>query len=211
MFDSWLMTGKGCPFNCKNCDGAIDKTKGIFGRNRTIFRNAETIVRELERVESETVSFSLDLELLPSEIINKISRRRFNCSLRNEFFRLADVKKLKKLNNSFKYMDLVFSPVSGDDKERKEYGKNFTNKELLDALKKIEEEDLNAGIIVYFTEHMISPIEKIKLNERARKELIKKIEKIAPYALIKIMPQIVDPGTLKERMNINKIFEYYSN
>lgn len=211
MFDSWVMTGKGCPFDCKNCDGARNETPELFGRNKTIFRKADVLIKELKKIKSETVGFSLDLELLPNKVINALSKQHFNLNLRNEFFQLAGIDTLRKVRKTFNSFDFVFSPVSGDDKERKEYGKNFTNKEFLEMLEKIEKEDFNSGVIIYFTDYMISPLGAKKLNEKARNELIKKIEKIVPYAIIFVLPQVVDPGALKGKMKIDEIFEYYSS
>ena len=41
----------------------------------------------------------------------------------------------------------------------------------------------------------------------AREELIIEIEKIIPSALIKVMPQIVDPGCVN--IDVKQVFEYY--
>ncbi len=211
MFDSWLLVGKGCPFDCKNCDGARDKTEGLFGRNRTLFRKPEIIIKDLKEIESETVGFSLDLQIMPDEIIQKLSKEHFNLNLRNEFFQIPqDTNKIKKIKNSFNSFDFVFSPVSGDDKERKEYGKNFTNKDFLEILKEVDKKDVNSGMIIYFSDYMISPLETKELNKKAREKLIEDIDKVIPYALIKTLPQIVDPGTLKDKIPIEKLFKLYS-
>ena len=210
LFDSWLIIGKGCPFNCKNCDGARHVAEGIFGRNRTLFRTPEKIIQDLKSIESETVGFSLDFQLLPTEIIDAIKEEKFDLNLRNEFFGAGDIKKIRKIKDSFRSFDFVFTPVSGDNKERKEYGKNFTNKDFLKTLKEIDKEDINSGIIVYFSSEMISPLETKELNKKAREKLIKDIEKIVPYALIRTQPQIVDPGTLKGKIPIEKLFKLYS-
>ena len=58
---------------------------------------------------------------------------------------------------------------------------------------------------------MISPIETIKLDEKSRKKLTREIEKIMPYAIIKTLPQIVDPGGLKEKIPVGKLFRLYSS
>lgn len=212
MFDSWLLVGRGCPYNCKNCDGARHNTKDIFGRNRTLFRSPKNIIKDLKTIKSETIGMSLDFQLLPDNIIEAISKEHFNLNLRNEFFQIPKtLNKIIKIKKSFNSFDFVFTPVSGDDKEREEYGKTYSNKEFLSFLKEIDKEDVNSGVIIYFSSNMISPLETKKMNEKARIKLLEEIDKIIPYALIKTLPQIVDPGTLKDKMSIEKLFKLYSS
>ncbi|MBD3164144.1 radical SAM protein [Candidatus Woesearchaeota archaeon] len=210
MFDFWLMVGKGCPFNCEHCDGSHHKTKALFGRNSTIFRSPENVVKDLKSISAETVNFSLDLSLMPDELIERLSKEKFNSNLRNEFFHTADLCKLRKLKGSFPSFDFVFSPIAGNEDVRKKYGKPFSNKQFLDCLRRIEEEDYNGGIIVYFTDYVIYPEKAVKLDENARNEFIRKILEIVPYALVKVLPQVADPGTLKGRIPIKRLFRLYS-
>lgn len=209
MFDFWLLVGKGCPFACENCDGN-HASVNIIGKNRLILRVPKKIVDDLKNIKSETVAFSLDMSLLPKEIIMEISKNRFNLNLRHEFFHLANVTQMKKIKTSFRSFDLVFSPDFGSDKERKRYGKNFTNKEFLTNLKELREENFPGGVIVYFTDYLISPRKTAKTDEKTRNTLIKQIKTIFPDAIIEVLPWVVDPGTLSGIMKIKEIFNSYT-
>jgi radical SAM superfamily enzyme YgiQ (UPF0313 family) len=209
MFDFWLMIGKGCPFDCEICDGSKLTTSGIFHRQKTILRKVKNIIHDLTLLRSETVNLSLDLSLLSDEAIKEISKNNFNLNLRNDFYQLADIDKLRQIKNSFRSFEIVFSPVSGDEEERKKYGKNFSNQDFLENLRKIEQDDINGGIIIYFTDYMLSPFKAEKLNVKARNSLIKEIGKVSPNALIRILPQVVDPGTID--VNKDKLFRLYSS
>ena len=103
-------------------------------------------------------------------------------------------------------MDFVFSPTTGDN-SRKKYGQKFTNRQLLDVLKQVKKLELAGGIIIYFTNYMISPTNAEKTDEKTRNSLIKEITAIFPDAIIEILPWIIDPGSLK--MEKEEIFKYY--
>jgi radical SAM superfamily enzyme YgiQ (UPF0313 family) len=209
MFDFWLMTGKGCPYNCENCDGNRASTKVICGRTKTIFRSR--IVDDLKRINADTIGFSMDIDIMPKEIIDEISGNSFDFNLRNEFFQLADVSRLSKIKNSFNSLDLVFSPTSGSDSERKRFGKNFTNAEFLKSLKDISSLELVGGVIVYFTDYMVSPLKVEELDSEARENLVSEIKKIFPYAVVEILPQVVDPGSLRDKISNSELFKIYSS
>ncbi|MBS3135706.1 hypothetical protein J4401_01985 [Candidatus Woesearchaeota archaeon] len=208
MFDFWLMVGKGCPFNCEHCDGAIMRTEGYFGRTRTLFRSPQNIINDIKNIKSGTVAFSLDFGLMPKQLISAISEERFGICARNEFFELPDIRSVSAIKHSFKSFDLVFSPISGDDGERQGLGKKYKNKEFLSFLETLKKEDIVGGVIVYFTNMIISPFNVKEISNEQRKKLEKGILGIFPNAIVETMPQIIDPGTLGK--DLDEVFAEYS-
>ena len=209
-FDFWLLVGKGCPYNCENCDGKHENTCLTFGRNKTIWRSSKIITKDLKNITGETIAFSLDLNVMPDNMIKELSKNHFNLNLRNEFLLLANKTKLEKIKNSFNSFDLVFSPTSGSDEERKRLGKHFTNQQFLNNLKEVKKLDLVGGIIIYFTDYMIYPKKEEKLDEKQRNNLIIEIKEIVPEAAIEILPQVIDPGSVKETAK-EELYKLYSN
>jgi radical SAM superfamily enzyme YgiQ (UPF0313 family) len=208
MFDFWIMVGKGCPFNCENCDGRHG-SRDIFGKNRALLRTPEKVICDLQTIKSETVGFSLDFSMFPDEFIERLSMHTFDMNLRNEFFQLPDMSKVRKIKGSFRSFDLVLSPDFGDEDERRRNGKKFSNEEFLKALRELSDEDITGGIIIYFTDMILSPKEVIVTDKRARDNLIKEIKKISPDVIIEILPWVADPGTLKGKMDSEELFRYY--
>jgi len=205
-FNHWLLIAKGCLYKCECCDGNCNIYPNIYKRQGLIIRDPNLVVKDIKRLEGKAnfVNFSHDISMLGTGFSDILLANTYKTGMRNEFFQLPSIEIIKKLSNSFSVLDLVFSPISGSYCERKIYGKNFTNYSFFGLLKKIFNLRIKGGVTIYFSDYMIAPGIREKLNAKAREKMIKKIKKIYPGAIIEVQNQIIDPMCLIKEKGFSK-------
>ena len=212
MANFWLLIGKGCPFSCKVCDGNNKNYPKIYARNRVISRSPENVVKDIKKLENrvEFINIGHDVTLF-DDMLDEISKNYFNVGIYSEFFSIPSKEKVKNLVGSFKAAELVFSVMSGSEKERKEYGKGFSNKELLELIRHINTLDFAGGVIVFFTDYLVSQLGVKELDKAKTAKLAKEIKDIMPFAQIEIMPQLVDPLCVMRQYGVSssELFKSY--
>jgi len=214
MFDFWLLIAKGCIYNCADCDGNCSIYPLIYARDALIVRNPENIIEDIKKLESRKIqymAFSHDINILSDSFQEALLQHKFKINLRNEFFQLPKKELIEKLAKSFVGLDLVFSPISASKKERKEHGKVFSNREFYSLLKSIRKINFRGGVIVYFSDYIISPLGIKELHRKKREKMIRKINKIYPGAMIEVQNQLIDPMCLITDHHIPKkrLFESF--
>lgn len=108
----FLVSYRGCPFHCRECCGAPDWQRRLFGRDR-IVRSPERLREDLECWDSEErlsyVNIYHDfVTVLPEEYARTVLDRTYRLFVYYDFFRTPGEKELDLLMGSFAGGILVF-------------------------------------------------------------------------------------------------------
>jgi len=158
----WLCIARGCKFNCGYCCGSNVNMKTLFRRCNILKRSPQKIAEdfcELTKMGVAQISPSHDFEMFGKEyyheVFSKIRESGIKPGMYHECFQLPSKDYIDEIAETFnrEKLLLVISPISGNDKLRKENGKMFTNDEFYDIVGYIREKKL--PLLLYYT---INPV-----------------------------------------------------
>lgn len=156
----WVQIAKGCIFNCKYCGGANDVQSDIFGRGRIQIKSIEKISNEIkvlhEKHNIKQLMLSHDISNFGFKYVKDFMEivKKYNLGVYLEFFQLPSPEILEYIlkNSNIEKSLFALTPLVGDEKIRKIYGKTFNNKRLMNVLDILNKYKCN--IDVYFTPNL---------------------------------------------------------
>jgi len=154
----WVVTARGCKFECSYCGGCRSAHRTLAGREGIVPRSPEAVVDEIERLAAQgvvQVSLSYDIAELGEDywraLFGLLRRRGIKIGLYNECFQLpspAFVRQFGRVADPA-HSCLAFSPLSGSEQVRRLNGKIFTNGELINVLDAVMLQGIFA--LIYFS------------------------------------------------------------
>lgn len=163
----WLCIARGCKFNCSYCCGANKNMKALFRRCNVLTRSPQKVASdfcELTTMGITQISPSHDFQMFGEDyyhtIFSEIRKSNIKPGMYLECFQLPTKDYIDDIAKTFdkKKLLLVISPISGNEKLRKENGKFFTNDDLYETIKYI----ITNGIRVqlYYTLNVVGETEE---------------------------------------------------
>ena len=132
-----IMTCRGCNQGCAICGGSTAAFCQYTGRNRTAFRPADMIVRDVKRISrysSGPVFFIGDLRQHSLEyahtVLDGIGKAGIENEIIIELFWGADEAYIKRIAVNCKNFNFEMSPETHDDSVRRPAGKTYTTADL---------------------------------------------------------------------------------
>lgn len=199
VLSTWICLGKGCKYNCIYCGGNKNVHKIAYGRDRMEFRDPNVVWNEICHYMKQGVSvfkFNLDLDILPKDIskslLNRFNDNKYRNGIYNEFWQLPSWDLVNDIINTCNNLlcNLIYSPVTGDEKLRYKYGKYFTNNQFIKHLERLAKEYI--PVTIYFSTNL--PGETDYSFEQTI-ELANKIKNMFPKELLEIYcePHTIEP------------------
>ncbi|WP_066495014.1 B12-binding domain-containing radical SAM protein [Abyssisolibacter fermentans] len=209
----WLVNGRGCIYNCKTCDGAKEICNKYLGRSRLVKRSSEDVLEDIrnisKRFEVENINLTHDICSFGKDYYTKFLTEfsKINkVKLYNEFWQIPSTS----FNNIIEEFDLgsrmhyAITAHSGNEKIRKEYGKKYTNNELIKVLEFCRKH--NIEVTLFFSRNIIEEtketmLDTLKLIRKLKMMKIKTLKLVYDYI-------IIDPmSCIKERLS-NGLMEF---
>jgi len=141
-----VMTYRGCPFNCLGCGGSSFTYHAIFRRSKPGVKSPETLVREFREITERLkapIFFVNDLQVLGRSFIEKLTRllaeEKSDVEIFFEFFTPPPRDVLELYRKSGERVYLQISPESHDETVRINYGRSYTNSQLLHFVRAVKE------------------------------------------------------------------------
>lgn len=178
----WLCIGRGCTYDCCHCGGGKNAHRMISGRNKTVLRSLESVVKDIKRLEErgiDQVCLSHDPSCLSQQYWNRLfelmEEAHTKIGLYIEFFQIPSRRFLEKFAEVaiLPLSQLVFSPLCSSEEVRRINGKFFSNKQFFDRLSMCKE--LSVPIFIYFSLNL--PL----MNEDTFAETVKMAEEIYDF------------------------------
>ncbi len=197
-----VMTCRGCTQHCAICGGAGPAVRGYAARERTAFRPAELIVRDVARVARYTsgpIFLIGDLNQAGEEyarvVLDGLRRHRVRNNLILELFDGAPREFFRRVADAAPHFNFEMSPETHDEAIRRRGGKRYGNRELLDSVAGA----LNAGAGKFDIYFMIgltgqSPASVMDTVEWAGELMARFDERLAIF--ISPLAPFLDPGSL---------------
>lgn len=141
--ERWICIARGCKFNCGYCCGANANMQALFNRCNILLRSPEKVADDfyqLEKMGIYHVSVSHDFQMFGKEyyhsVFAHIRERNIKPGLYLECFQLPTKEYLDDIFQTFDHSRilLAISPISGDEKLRKENGKLFSNDDFYEIV-----------------------------------------------------------------------------
>jgi len=133
-----VMTYRGCPFNCLGCGGSCFTYRAIFKRSRLGVKKPETLVREFREITERLkapIFFVNDLQVLGRSYIEKLTKllaeEKSDVEIFFEFFTPPPRSILELFRKAGERVYLQISPESHEESVRMNYGRPYTNSQLL--------------------------------------------------------------------------------
>ncbi|MFH1721746.1 MAG: cobalamin-dependent protein [Candidatus Altiarchaeota archaeon] len=144
-----LNIGKGCPNNCCYCGGGRDIQKRIFGRTKCLFRSVDRVNQDIIWLaENGVKTVYLDFDPDPGRNFYHTLFSEMDKSNLNLIFSAwsgpLDDHLLGRMNRIFEGVEVVISPESGSERQRRlllrrGYGKPYyPNDKLVEFFKKLD-------------------------------------------------------------------------
>lgn len=158
----WLCIARGCKFNCSYCCGANENMFALFRRCNILTRSAEKVADDFMKIYNsgiERVSPSHDLQMFGKkyykDVFSKIRNNSIRKGLYLECFQLPTKDYIDEIAKTFdpSMVNIVISPISGNELLRKENGKLFSNDELYDTIEYIKSKQMI--ITLYYTVNIV--------------------------------------------------------
>ncbi|MEM0080135.1 MAG: radical SAM protein [Nitrososphaerota archaeon] len=138
---------RGCIFNCVTCGGAAYTYRKYFNMPRLFFMSPEKVVEELRLfVEKGVRNIGLlqDIRMAGRKYWEKLFSllRKEDLDfdrLTMDLFTPANEEYIRAIASTGKIVTLNISPESGSEKVRSVHGRNYTNKALIEMIKKCHE------------------------------------------------------------------------
>jgi radical SAM superfamily enzyme YgiQ (UPF0313 family) len=196
-----LTIASGCIHNCICCGGSKYSSLNILKRNFLI-RNPEKILEDMEylsKIGIKKIWFSHDLQSLGrenfSELFSKIRKKNLKFGGVMDIWENIDSDFLKEFSATFEKENsaLTISPISGNEKVRKKFGKLYGNREFMETILKLKKE--NIPVEVYFSYYL--PFENYKFFKETL-EILNNLKNIFSNKKIflECKPAVIDPGSL---------------
>lgn len=217
----WLCIARGCKFNCSYCCGANKNMKKLFnGRCNVILRSPKKIAQDIKYLTEKGIRhicISHDFEMFGKkfyqEVFKEIRELSILPGLYLECFQLPSKEFLKDILKTFdkKHTLIVISPISGNEKLRKENGKIFKNNDYLDILNFIKENNIKLNL--YYTINLFKETEE-QFNETISQITYINKELGLSKRSIYYQPVIVDPlAGMRElegiKVTYNSFLDYF--
>ena len=159
--NQWLCIARGCYYNCAYCCGAKENMQSLFGRCNVLTRSPEKVAADFIAIAQNNcqVSPSHDLQMFGkayySKIFEKIRESGQKPGMYLELFQLPSKDFIDEVEKTFDLSNttLEISPISGNEKLRKENGKLFSNEQLCEIVKYIVSKNINA--MLYYTANVV--------------------------------------------------------
>ena len=197
-----ILFSKGCTYNCINCGGSKFANKIISNRTCIAKKNPKIVAQEILNI-SQGFNFPIriigDWRICGRRYCDKIFQYLGNYQITNpvtfEFFTPAPEHYIKKLNKNFKRISIELSPESGNQKVRMFQGRQFTNKGILDMVKKLKIFNEYILILWFQVGNALDSEETLKETIKFSEDVIK----LAPnesHPFISPLAPYIDPGSL---------------
>ncbi len=197
---------RGCQFNCRFCN------YWVVGKPYRLV-DKEKVINKIKKVSSNSQNIGLISASLPpidylNEIIDRFPDKKFHfSSLRVD---LVDDKYYKLLSN-LNIKSLTIAPETGDDNDRYELGKKFTNNELINFILKGVDLKINRFKLYFILGLFDREEEKIiNLIKKIRNQLNSTNKKINPRMSISVNPFIFKPFAAYKYTKLMNKNEYNS-
>ncbi len=197
-----IMTCRGCNQGCAICGGSTAAFCQYTGRNRTAYRPAELIVRDIKRMArySNGPLFLIgDIRQQSMEyahtVLDGIGKAGIKNEIIIELFQGADEDYIKRIADNCKNFNFEMSPETHDDKIRRAAGKLYTTKDLESSVALALKYGANKFDLFFMTgipgqtyQSVLDSVEYCEsLMERFDKRINLFISPLAPF---------LDPGSL---------------
>ncbi len=187
----WVVTARGCKFECSYCGGCRSAHRTLAGREGIVPRSPEAVVDEIERLAAQgvvQVSLSYDIAELGEDywraLFGLLRRRGIEIGLYNECFQLPSPAFVRQFGRVVdpEHSCLAFSPLSGAERVRRLNGKLFTNGELINVLDAVMLQGIFA--LVYFSLNLPGETDQTLVESVA---LARELCELYPEERIRIM------------------------
>ncbi|NLH49207.1 MAG: TIGR04190 family B12-binding domain/radical SAM domain protein [Myxococcales bacterium] len=136
-----VMTCKGCTQNCAICGGAGAAVRDYAGREKTAFRPAELIVRDIARLTRYTngpVFLIGDLNqagtAYADTVLQGLRRHRVRNNVILELFDAAPPDYFQRVADAVPHFNFEMSPETHDEAVRRRGGKRYGNRDVIAAV-----------------------------------------------------------------------------
>ncbi len=197
-----IMFCKGCTYNCINCGGSSYSYKIINNRTKLAKKPPKVVAEEILNI-SQSFNFPIrfigDLRICGKRYYNKIFDYLGNYKIENpttfEFFTPANADYLKKINKHFNTVSIELSPETGNQKARIHQGRLFTNRGILDMIKKFNLLNDYVFIMWFQVGNALDSDETLKETVKFSEEAMK-VDPNNIHPLISSLAPYIDPGSL---------------
>lgn len=195
----WLFIGAGCRFNCVYCGGSHDSIKKTWNRPKLSIRSYLKVFEDICFLVDhgvDVINPTQDLSILGKEywlsLFQLIISSGIKPGLYNELFQCPSVDFLRAVSLTFdkNLTSLVYSPLTGNEEQRKLNGKTFSNKSLLNSLRECYLLGLHAELA--FSENL--PGTNNKYNDE-KNILINMVEDVYPGIGVYSTKIALDPNS----------------
>lgn len=164
--ERYTCIARGCKFNCGYCCGANANMQALFNRCNILLRSPEKVAEDFCRLEQMGiyhVAVSHDLQMFGKQyyqsVFAHIREMNVKPGLYLECFQLPTKDYIDDILRTFdpSKVLLAISPISGDEKLRKENGKLFSNDSLFEMVEYINSKKLSLQL--YYTLNLVSETE----------------------------------------------------
>ena len=165
--ERWICIARGCKFNCAYCCGAKDNMKDLFGRCDILLRSPKKVALDFWELTEKNIyhiSPSHDFQMFGKEyyksVFEEIRKLNIKPGLYLECFQLPTKDFIDEMIKTFdkKRLILVISPISGNERVRKENGKIFSNDALYETVSYLLKN--NIAMQLYYTENIYGETEE---------------------------------------------------
>ncbi len=164
--ERWICVARGCKFNCAYCCGAKDNMKALFRRCNILTRSPEKLAEDFCRLQQQGIQVSPthDFQMFGRkyyrEVFAQIRKTGVKPGMYLECFQLPTREFVDEVANTFdkKQTILEISPISGNEKLRKENGKGFSNEELYERVHYIRSKGIKVQL--YYTVNVVGETEE---------------------------------------------------
>lgn len=136
-----VLTCKGCAHNCVTCGGSRSAYRHICGRERLAFKKPETIGDEIESIQNYIrgpIFIIGDIlqggASYAERLLGELRKRKASNQFVFEFFAPPPRNLLEDIARSVDSFSVELSPESGDETERRNQGRQYSNRMLEDMV-----------------------------------------------------------------------------
>ncbi|MEM3398248.1 MAG: radical SAM protein [Nitrososphaerota archaeon] len=147
---------RGCIYNCATCGGSRYVYKKYLGRHAPSFRKPEKIVEDLDKLAEQgvkTVFLFQDARMGGRKYWKQLLKtlRTEGVAVEHltlELFEPASEEYIKEVSRLGTSVTLTISPESGSEYVRKKHGRNYSNIDIFNTIKKCQEH--HVPVLVFF-------------------------------------------------------------
>jgi len=147
---------RGCVYNCSTCGGSAYSYKKYLFRQTPSLRSPQKIVEDLDKLAEQgvkTVFLFQDARIGGRRyweyLFKTLTKEGVSVEhITLELFEPADEEYIKAISKLGTSVSLTISPESGSENVRRKHGRNYSNEELFDTIKKCQE--YHVPILVFF-------------------------------------------------------------